>query len=410
MRVRGQALAVALVLLAGCATGSQGPQPAAPSRSATSPGPASASCPDRSSPDQPGDATQARPALRDWYQLIATDPSAPRVLVGALGFAPEGSGQPSLQSLWAFSTCTNAWSELPGASLPTSGRGLPLAQLVAVPAGGVVLGLPVGLAPVWVLDPQQAAWTEVEASGGGSEEAWPMAVAAPTEGQVLAFDPNVMAADPAASGVLAYDTMARSWTGLSSADPLADAPRVGMAAYDTAYDAAAGLLVLVVTPQGTSQGPAETWVFDPAALSWSRGADVPRTLAGGYPPRGWAAAFDPRTERTWWFADTAMLGYDARADRWTVARRDAGWPGPLTIGGVDVDPTARLVDGMVLDPVNGRLVVVGGWVRPTGLESGGFVGGGDLLATDDVWAYTPQTNTWTMLLAPSDAPASYGPG
>lgn len=137
---------------------------------------------------------------------------------------------------------------------------------------------------------------------------------------------------------------------------------------------------------------------------------MPRTLAGGYPERGRAAAFDPVTERTWWFGDSAMLGYDARSDTWTAAVRDAGWPAPLTIGGVAVDPTARLVDAMTRDPANSRMVVIGGWVRPAGEQPGGFVPEGQLVATDDVWAYEPATNTWTLLLAPSDSPASYGPG
>jgi hypothetical protein len=33
-----------------------------------------------------------------------------------------------------------------------------------------------------------------------------------------------------------------------------------------------------------------------------------------------------------------------------------------------------------------------------------------MLATDDVWAYDAAANTWTMLLAPSETPASFGPG
>jgi hypothetical protein len=169
-------------------------------------------------------------------------------------------------------------------------------------------------------------------------------------------------------------------------------------------------LILMITPEGSATRPGKTWAFDPRTATWTRGADIPATLEGGYPAGGWATAFDPGTARTWLFADTAMLGYDARADDWVVAERDAGWPESMMIGGVEVDPIARSVDSMVLDPVNRRFVVFGGFVRPVGDAVGGFVEEGSMLATDDVWAYDPAANTWTMLLAPSDAPASFGPG
>ena len=105
-----------------------------------------------------------------------------------------------------------------------------------------------------------------------------------------------------------------------------------------------------------------------------------------------------------------MLGYSAADDDWVVAHRGAGWPDSMMLGGVEADPTARVVSTMVPDPANGRLVVIGGKVRRVADPVGGFVWEGDLLATDDVWAYEPATNTWTMLLPPSGAPASYGPG
>ena len=122
-------------------------------------------------------------------------------------------------------------------------------------------------------------------------------------------------------------------------------------------------------------------------------------------------AFDPVTERTWLFSDTEMLAYDARADEWTVAERGAGWPDSVTVGGVEVDPLARLGGTMVVDPANDRLVVLGGWVRPAGDPVGTFVRDAeDLVATDDVWAYDPVANVWTPLLAASAEPASFGPG
>jgi hypothetical protein len=228
---------------------------------------------------------------------------------------------------------------------------------------------------------------------------------------LLAFDANVITADPAATGVLAYDLDTRAWTQVDAADPEADRPRVRMDRYDTVYDGAAQRLVLVVTPEGSAGDPVRVWVFDPVAGAWSPGADAPVTLAGGYHSGGWALAFDPVTERTWLFSDAEMLAYDARADEWTVAERGAGWPDPVLVGGVEVDPMARLGGTMVVDPANDRLVVLGGRVRLADDPVGGFVRDvDDLVATDDVWAYDPVANTWTLLLAASAEPASSGPG
>ena len=80
------------------------------------------------------------------------------------------------------------------------------------------------------------------------------------------------------------------------------------------------------------------------------------------------------------------------------------------VGDVEVDPVARLVDTMVVDPINERLVVIGGLVRRVGDPVGGFEFENSTLPTDDVWAYDPATNTWTLLLPASDHPASLGPG
>jgi len=54
--------------------------------------------------------------------------------------------------------------------------------------------------------------------------------------------------------------------------------------------------------------------------------------------------------------------------------------------------------------------VIGGNVRRADETPGGFVKESDWVATDDIWAYEPATNTWTLMLGPSAAPASYGPG
>lgn len=415
-RARVVMVGIAGAALVACSAGPPAPDQGPTTATAPAPSPSTASgasdgCPGGADPDRAGDPTQPRPALWDWYTLAATDPTGPRIVVGETGLVPEGAGSSTLQSTWTFDVCTNTWTELGDGPLPAPEKRPGLGEFVADPSAGVVVGLPTGLSPVWRFDPVAESWSAVESGGGGSDMAWPT-VAYDTGGdRLLAFDANVLTRDPRATGVLSYDPDARAWTQVDAADPEGERPRVRMDRYDTVYDSAARRLVLVVTPEGSVEDPARVWLFDPVGGTWSQGEDLPRASGRGYRSGGWAMAFDPVTERTWLFADTQMLGYDARADEWTVVERGAGWPGPMTVGGAEVDPMARLGGTMVVDPVNERLVVLGGRVRPVGDPVGGFTRDlDDLPAADDVWAFDPQANTWTMLLAVSDEPPSIGPG
>jgi hypothetical protein len=136
---------------------------------------------------------------------------------------------------------------------------------------------------------------------------------------------------------------------------------------------------------------------------------VPNPLAKGY-PEGWAAVYDPGTQRTYVFGDTLLLSYDARSDTWTTQEPGPDWPRPVEVAGQRVDPLARAGHALVHDPYNSRLMVLGGSVRPKGDEPGGVGREAPDVATDDVWAYDPRSSAWTRLLAASDRPASLGPG
>lgn len=417
MRLLSAVLMGALVL-GGCGSGSEpvagpssGEPTGSPSATASPSGSATVACDSTATPDQPGDPEQARPDLRAGFPLAAMDPTAPQVIAGEATFA-EGAGAPTLQAMWAFDVCTNTWQKVDAS---VAGAQDPLLEkLVTDPAGEAVLGFRIGLAPVLRYDPVAQSWSSLAVTGGGSDMAVPMVVHDPDGEEFLAFDANLIteaiAAGTSGTGVLALRLDDRAWTAVDPAEA-GDRPRATMQQYAVAYDSVAKRLILVITPPDASQDPAQTWAFDPQSRTWSRVADVPRTLAGGYPGGyGFALAFDPVTARTWAFGDTAMLGYDAVADDWVVAERDAGWPDSMMLGDVEVDPTARIVGTMIADPVNQRLVVIGGEVRRVGDQAGGFIKEGSLLVTDDVWAYDPAANTWTMLLGPSGAPATFGPG
>jgi hypothetical protein len=402
----------AALLVVGCAPsadpGADGASsPAPPSGSSTPLGPGD--CPAGSAPDQPGASDQARPAAPAgaWFQLAAMEPSGSGIIVGESGLEPEGAGWWSLLSLWTFDVCTNSWQEQAapaGSAPPNADSRTAMGQFVAHDAAGLILGLPVGLAPVFAFDPTTNSWAQRSTTGGGGE-AWPLAVYDPDGQRLLAFEAHN-------STVQAYDLEDDAWSVLDSGESSTASvarPNARMDQVDIAYDSAEQQLILVITRPGALDESAETWAFAPDSATWSRRADVPNTLELGY-PAGWAMAFDPVDGRTWLFAETAMLAYDAGADEWTVAERGPGWPTTTMLGDVQVDPVARLVSTLVVDSINNRLVAIGGLVRRAGDPVGGFEFENSTVPTDDVWAYDPATNTWTLLLAASANPASFGPG
>jgi hypothetical protein len=93
-------------------------------------------------------------------------------------------------------------------------------------------------------------------------------------------------------------------------------------------------------------------------------------------------AYDEAVERTVVFGRLGAVAYDAASDRWELLTAD--WD-------CQVGPTHRTGHAMVYDPVNRRLVVVGGTVFR----------GTDWVAADDVIAFDPATRGWTTLLAPT---------
>jgi hypothetical protein len=127
-----------------------------------------------------------------------------------------------------------------------------------------------------------------------------------------------------------------------------------------------------------------TWQLDPASGVWERAglAGPVRFFIGGR-----EIAYDAARERILVYGAGAVTAYDARSHDWQVLADDPyWWPGD------------RLEDlgagyAMAYDPLNDRLVVVGGG-RPD--EAEGWA------ATDGVIAFDLETLEWVELLAPSE--------
>ncbi len=88
------------------------------------------------------------------------------------------------------------------------------------------------------------------------------------------------------------------------------------------------------------------------------------------------------------FGDGTVAAYDATADDWEIAFGGG-------IGGFG--RFDRMFPIVAYDPVNRRIVVVGGEHRVRDPDTHEFVGWESL---DDVWAFDLSTREWIQLLAP----------
>lgn len=394
---------MAVCALAACSSGPDEPggtSPPGTTSAAGSPSPTSVSCPKGSKPDRAGPADQPRPALVGPDVLAAMSRPTAQVVVGETGLTSSGAGTWSLEATWLFDVCTNTWRR--GGTGSTSAQRPELAQFVDYEDAGVVVGLPFGLVPAWTYDLTTDRWTQLPANDS-TLESRPSAVYDPDGKQLLDWQADT-------GTVRSYNLSANVWSVLDTSDA-GVGPQPQQRPEDEAvvvYDSAAKRLLLILTTPGSKE-QGRTWAFDPSTRRWAERARVPNTLENGF-PAGWAAAFDPGTERTYVFGDTALLSYDAGEDRWTVHERGPGWPSANGRGKPSLDPLARAGHALVADPVNGRLIVLGGSVRRSGEPTGGAEPDGPSVATDDVWAYDPVFTTWTKLLGRSEQPASIGPG
>ena len=164
------------------------------------------------------------------------------------------------------------------------------------------------------------------------------------------------------------------------------------------FDASAGRIIL--------NGDDQTWTFEPRTGTWAKVEAYTPQLNFGYFPWGTEVAYDPTTRKTVVFADGELVTFDATTGVWTIAPHGKGWPpphrdppgvirqsdGPDTLHASINGPLARHGHALVHDPVNGRVLMVGGEFR-SGKDADNPWDEGT-----DVWAYDVDTNTWTMVV------------
>jgi hypothetical protein len=298
-------------------------------------------CPADSNPDQPGPAAQVRPFA---------DYGPPSEWAGGGQiFALGGFGHN-----WTFDVCSNTWQ--PAKTDPLApGRGA-LAwdggsgRLVLIGSGAMTRR-------------PDGTWDNL---GGGPQRL----------GAQLGYDAAadlVIIRDPQTTMMWTFDPDMNAWHDIVQVGPTP--PSAGSSGFVLAtYDAAAARFVLLDGAQSN-----RVWLFDPQTSTWVRAGLLPPALSLFIETD--EIAYDPVGRRTLVYANGRVFAYEAGADRWEVLYQ----AGPKDVR------FDRVAPGVAFDPVNERLVVIGGRVRTD-------VG---WAPTDDVVAFDPRTRTWIELLAPS---------
>jgi hypothetical protein len=369
-----------VVLLAGCgAAATSPPSPttiatAAPAEAGATPAPTLPAvmppvgpafvCPPGSTPDTPGPVAQARPP-HDPPTAVAFDRSAG----GLVALADAGDGLET----WTFDVCANTWTRMHPNREPAGIDELDL--FVYDVDSDLTIALDRDTASVWAYDLRANTWTRKGDGPPDARAGYYSAISRLDDARLGAYDPRSGLVVAAVKSDPSDESMAL-WSYVVETDtwaPIHDAPwpPLGVFAYDTSVDR-----LVVYTAAGNNR-PAEVWLLDIGAGTWSKsGAETP-AVAGWL--AGPAIAYDEAAERTVVFNRVPWAAYDAGADRWEVL--------------ADADPGGAFPSSMVYDSVNRRLVGLRG---------------------DDVLAFDTRTREWTVLLEartgqPAAAAPSVGP-
>lgn len=353
-------------------------------------------CPPGTSPDAAGDADQERPRLVLGTSAAIDDESAQVVVLPAEG----------LQT-WVLDVCTNSWQR--GADRPAQ-TGTTWQVAVDDPGTDVVLAFDVhdpATAPVWAYSVEDDTWTARPAGGGTG----PLPAEEVEFGgeMISGFFFGGVALDPDDSVVYvhqrgqlyALDLAADRWQRLAveGEGPPTDAPYTLLA-----FDSRQRLLVLAVLgwEDAATLPPAQTWLFDVDAGTWSRAAQGPPEIGVGWGQLGREMTYEPVSDRVVAIGDGRVAVLDVGAQEWTLASTDdwgveewdeAGrWPRPR-------GPQSRTNASLVADPLNGRVLVLGGdyWdAGPGQTAEGGWTSGSEVVA------YDVAANSWVELVPPQE--------
>ena len=317
--------------------------------------PTSFVCPPGSTPGRTGPAKEARPT----YFRAAMDAGSGKIV------AVETTGTGTTGRTWTLDVCTNTWRMMRPPREPDLNWWMPLVYdadahlIVGISRDGFV----------WTYSVEGNTWTPRPWSGGSLPPMLWHATYEPSSG-------NVIARDPASGDLWSYSVGASEWTRFGKPGPINGYGYGDLMTYDTALRR----LVLVLMP-GLQSMPSQVWTFEPTSGSWTRQQAVPPQFETG------EIAYDQSAQRIVVFGNGVLATYDATKDRWATVPLPRSLSHPLTGAG----PLARINLTMVYDPVNERIVVLGGEVLTSPSQA-------TWQPVDDVWAYKVASNTWTKLV------------
>jgi hypothetical protein len=311
-------------------------------------------CPPDATPDQPGPVDQARPP-HGQPVAAAFDRAAGKIVYLAV--------VDELRETWLFDVCTNTWS---------------LAQQGADPGAVVGAAIYDPVAERTILVDHEAVWSYHLPTNTWAERQPPE----PGDMLRLAFDSGgghvVGLSLQYPYPMWSYDAASDLWYAIEQKG--APVNRTFASHTLFTYEGHVGRLFAY----GWNEGG---YLFDDEAGTWEPTAKGPDFSFGGYISWGGEIVYDEGVGRIVLSSDGHVIAYDATADGWETLfdpRAADGSVGP-----------ARYPQGMhgrlVYDPVNERIVSVGGDARVAGTDTG-------WAPRDDVWAFDAQTREWMELL------------
>jgi len=374
-------VSLGVLLVAGCTSGGVPAGSTVSTSSVPPPVAIVASCPIGATPDRPGPADQARPALGDLNFGAAMDTQSGRVVVFDL----------DSKSTWTFDVCTNTWRKMqparePDLGLPNAGPGRTVEMVYDADADLTVAFEGPG---AWSYSVETNTWTYLPKNGSAPAiSSSSHFVYDPVSGSVLRLDYS-----PPRMWTFAVET--NTWTEIDQGEVVPPTTGPSTASL-VGYDAAANQLVLVLLGARN-----EVWVFNPCALVWAKRKTLPprpTEMGFGWVESGGAVVFDEARGLTVAFSLGSMATYSAATDEWRAVAPGSGWASGFAATPAEDELLApdgqlsRLGHRLVYDPTNERIVMVGGTARMPDPDSWQALG--------DVWAYDLSTNTWLELVPP----------
>ncbi len=343
-----------------------------------------ATCPAGSTPDSAGPAGRIRP-LEEVYEsslLTAMDPHSGRIIAVAVAIGGTET--------WTFDVCKNTWTLMqPSGTAPPTGTGAE--SLVYDVDSDVVVSIGRSVA---IYDLETDTWTQRSALPSSTDSFRSDAVYDPVSGLIVV---RLLES----SEMWAYDVDDDTWAQIRQGamappgDP-AISPSIGPNFWDQhfAYDAATDRIVLYLSDNRygfgvwDGAGTEMTWTYDLRAGEWTVEDTVtPELMAWG----SGMATYDEATRRTVVTGDGVVAAYDAALHDWEIV-----WQSPAESNayGRGTGVHHRIGAAVVYDPINDRIVVMGGQARM--LDENPF-----WVQMDDVWAFDTATATWSELLTSS---------